>query len=88
MHAVAESKHQQEGVNHECCSLRYIEKDALGNPIWVEAVEDLRKATVRIEELALDSPGEYIVFNQQTSQIITTAVSMRVEWCGAEAADC
>jgi hypothetical protein len=65
-----------------------LKKDALGNPIWVEAVEDLRKATVRIEELALDSPGEYIVFNQQTSQIITTAVSMRVEWCGAEAADC
>jgi hypothetical protein len=50
-----------------------LKKDALGNPIWVEAVEDLRKATVRIEELALDSPGEYIVFNQQTSQIITTA---------------
>ena len=50
-----------------------LKKDALGYPIWVEAVEDLRKANVRIEELALHSPGEYIVFNQQTSQIVTTS---------------
>jgi len=49
-----------------------LKKDAVGNPIWVEAVEDLPKATVRIEELALHSPGEYIVFNQRTSQIVTT----------------
>ena len=47
-----------------------LKKDALGNPIWVEAVEDLRKASVRIDELALRSPGEYIVFNQQTKQIV------------------
>ena len=49
-----------------------LKKDAVGNPIWDEAVEDLPKATVRIEELALRSPGEYIVFNQRTSQIVTT----------------
>jgi hypothetical protein len=49
-----------------------LKKDVLGNPIWVEAVEDFRKASVRIGELALHSPGEYIVFNQQTSQIVTT----------------
>ncbi len=48
-----------------------LKKDALGNPIWVEAVEDLRKASVRIDELALRSPGEYIVFNQRTKQIVT-----------------
>jgi hypothetical protein len=48
-----------------------LKKDVLGYPIWVEAVEDLRKAGVRIEELALHSPGEYIVFNQQTSQVVT-----------------
>ena len=39
-----------------------LKKDALGNPIWVEAVEDLPKATVRIEELALRSPGEYRIY--------------------------
>ena len=49
-----------------------LKKDVLGNPIWVESAEDLRKASVRIEELTFHSPGEYIVFNQQTSQIVTT----------------
>lgn len=47
-----------------------LRKDALG-PIWVEAVEGLREASVRIEELVLRSPGEYIVFNQQTSQVVS-----------------
>ena len=52
-----------------------LKKDALGNPIWIEAVEDLPKATVRIEELALHSPGEYIVFDQQKREIVTTSAS-------------
>jgi hypothetical protein len=54
-----------------------LRKDVLGYPIWVEAVEDLLKASVRIEELALQSPGEYFVFNQQTSQIVTTSSGSR-----------
>ena len=49
-----------------------LKKDVLGNPIWIEAVEDLPRAAVRIEELALHSPGEYIVFDQQKSQVVTT----------------
>jgi hypothetical protein len=49
-----------------------LKKDVLGNPIWVESAEDLRKASVRLEELAFQSPGEYILFNQQTSQVVTT----------------
>jgi len=48
-----------------------LKKDVLEKPMWVEAVEDLHKATLRIEELALYSPSEYIVFNQKTSQIVT-----------------
>ena len=55
-----------------------LKKDAFGNPIWVEAVEDLRRASVRIEELAFHSPGEYIVFNQQTSEIVTTLGGSRL----------
>jgi hypothetical protein len=51
-----------------------LKKDVLGNPIWVEAVQDLRKATTRIKELALHSPGEYLVFNHQTSQIVPALV--------------
>ena len=48
-----------------------LKKDPLGHPIWVEAVDDLRKAIARIAELTLHSPGEYFVFNQQTSQVVT-----------------
>ena len=54
-----------------------LKKDVLGNPIWVEAVEDLRKAIARIAELTLHSPGEYFVFNQQTSQVVTVSGSLR-----------
>jgi hypothetical protein len=54
-----------------------LKKDVLGYPIWVEAVEDLQKASVRIEELALHSPGEYIVFNQQTSQVVAAPGASR-----------
>jgi hypothetical protein len=49
-----------------------LKKDLLGYPIWVEAAEDLQKASVRIEELTLHSPGEYFVFNQKTSQVVPT----------------
>jgi hypothetical protein len=54
-----------------------LKKDVLGYPIWVEAVEDLQKASVRIEELTLHSPGEYFVFNQQTSQVVTALSGSR-----------
>jgi hypothetical protein len=66
----AESKHQEEMSTMNAAPYDILKKDTLGNPIWIEAVEDLQKATARIEELALHSPGEYIVFNQQTSQIV------------------
>jgi hypothetical protein len=54
-----------------------LKKDVFGNPIWIEAAEDLGKASVRIEELAFHCPGEYIVFNQETSQIVTTLSGSR-----------
>jgi len=54
-----------------------LKKDVLGYPIWVEAVEDLRKARVRIAELTLHSPGEYFVFSQQTSQLVTASDPQR-----------
>jgi len=55
----------------KAASYDILKKDVLGYRIWLEAVEDLRKASVRIEELALHSPGKYIVFNQQTSRVVT-----------------
>jgi hypothetical protein len=38
---------------------------------WVEAAESLTDAKCRVWELILDSPGEYIVYNQETKQLIS-----------------
>jgi hypothetical protein len=37
---------------------------------WVEAAEELSTARLRVWELLADSPGEYIVFNQQTKTLV------------------
>ncbi len=37
---------------------------------WVEAAEELSAARLRIWQLLADSPGEYIVFNQQTKTLV------------------
>ena len=38
---------------------------------WVEAANELSAARLRICELLADSPGEYIVFNQETKQLVS-----------------
>ncbi len=47
-----------------------LKKDSVGAPIWLEAVRDLDTAKKRVAELAKNSPGEYVVFCEQTSQIV------------------
>jgi hypothetical protein len=47
-----------------------LKKDSVGAPIWLEAVRDLDTAKKRVAELAENSPGEYVVFCVQTSQIV------------------
>jgi hypothetical protein len=37
---------------------------------WMEAAEELSAARVRVWELLADSPGEYIVFNQETKTLV------------------
>jgi hypothetical protein len=37
---------------------------------WVETAEELSAARVRVWELLADSPGEYIVFNQETKTLV------------------
>jgi hypothetical protein len=37
---------------------------------WVEAAEELSAARLRVWELLADSPGEYIVFNQETKTLV------------------
>ena len=66
-----EFQHQRRVLTVKAAPYDILKKDVFGNQIWVEAVEDLRKASVRIRELALHSPGEYFVFNQQTSEFVT-----------------
>ena len=37
---------------------------------WMEAAEELSAARLRVWELLADSPGEYIVFNQETKTLV------------------
>ena len=45
-------------------------KDAAAAMIWVESVEDLESAKMRVRELSRDCNTEYAVFNQHTKQIV------------------
>jgi len=49
-----------------------LKKDAAAM-IWVEAVEDLESAKMRVRELSRDSNTEYAIFNQHTKQIVFEA---------------
>jgi len=46
-----------------------LKKDAAAL-VWVEAVNDLEAAKVRIQQLAARSEGEYVIFKQRTRQIV------------------
>jgi hypothetical protein len=37
---------------------------------WLEAAQELSAARTRVWELLADSPGEYIVFNQETKTLV------------------
>jgi len=45
-------------------------KDLLGTPVWMEAVQDLETAKLRVMELAGRSPGEYFLFSQESQEIV------------------
>ena len=47
-------------------------KDLLGTPVWMEAVQDLDTASLRVREFAARSPGEYFVFSQQSQEIVSS----------------
>ena len=40
------------------------------NLAWLEAAEELSAARIRVRELLADSPGEYIIFNQETKTLV------------------
>ena len=41
-----------------------------GGLLWIEAVDDLESARLRIQELRSASYGEYLVFDQNTGQTV------------------
>lgn len=45
-------------------------KDLLGTPVWMESVQDLDRAKLRVAELVRRSPGEYFVVSQETGEIV------------------
>ena len=44
--------------------------DGAAAMIWVEAVEDLESAKMRVKELSHGSNTEYAIFDQRTKQIV------------------
>jgi len=47
-------------------------RDLLGTPVWMEAVQDLETAKLRMLELVGRSPGEYFVFCQESQEIVSS----------------
>jgi hypothetical protein len=58
-----------------------LKKERDGSFRWFEAVNDLGSANIRIREIIVLSPGDYIVFDQRTHNIIPPAPpSCRVDY--------
>ena len=51
-------------------SLDLFRRNKDGNYIWLEAGEDLKAAKLRLQELSTSAPGEYLLFDRGTAQII------------------
>ena len=52
-----------------------VKKDSIHGPRWVEAVSDLEEAKLRARLLAAGAPGEYVVFNHQTGNIVASVTA-------------
>ena len=52
------------------CPFDILEKIDEVNFRWLEAAQDLQSAKSRIEERQAVSPGEYVVFDRRTQQIV------------------
>jgi len=42
-------------------------RDLHGRSVWIDSVEDLRTAKIRLSQL-VSEPGEYFVFDQRTNR--------------------
>jgi hypothetical protein len=43
-----------------------------GSFAWVDSAEDLSVAQARLQELSVESPGEYVIFDHTTEKIVAT----------------
>jgi hypothetical protein len=46
-------------------------RDTYGRLIWLGVADDLKVAAGRLKELASVTPGEYLVFSQQTQLMVS-----------------
>jgi hypothetical protein len=60
-----------EGSSMRAATYDIFRKDLLGTPVWMETVQDIETAKLRVTELAGRSPGEYFVFSQETQEIVS-----------------
>ena len=44
-----------------------------GSYIWLEAANDVEAAKARLQELSAKYPGEYVIFDQRTQQVVANA---------------
>lgn len=51
-------------------SLDIFRRDVQRSPVWIDSVEDLRTAQIRLTQLVSEFPGKYFVFDQRTNRIV------------------
>ena len=56
-------------------SLDIFRRDVHGSPVWIDSVEDLRTAKIRLSQLVSEL-GEYFVFDQRTNRIVANFVRL------------
>ena len=45
-----------------------------GGPVWIEAVQDLEHARMRLANLIEARPGDYFVYDASSSKIVFAAI--------------
>ena len=45
-----------------------------GGPVWIEAVQDLEDAKMRLTNLTKSRPGDYFVYDATSSKIVFAAI--------------
>jgi hypothetical protein len=57
-------------------SFGIFKKDLRGNPVWIDAVEELEAARLRLNQLESMIPGEHFACDQRAHQIVEGIVCL------------